>query len=194
MCHGLAGRADRLIGKHDVGVNPKINNLIEPFQQASHDLLWVLDATIAVTPEMLSRAVETFLDGKAGSSASSEVEAPLMAKEAAMQPPSQGEVGLVHHVPFALLYQKALGSRLERAYLNTTHAKMYIAIVSCLLSVLGTTLSPAERYPDRIMRRWQIKSVLSFQHRFSALPVSYSPTRWQRSQRSGRLRALSGRG
>jgi ceramide glucosyltransferase len=79
---------------------------------------------------MLSRAVETFLDGKAGSAAQIEVESPLMAKEAASHPPTQGEIGLVHHVPFALLYQKALGSRLERAYLNTTHAKMYLAIVS----------------------------------------------------------------
>lgn len=44
--------------------------------------------------------------------------------------PEKGKrrIGLVHHVPFAVSDQPALGTRLEEAFLNTNHAKMYIAI------------------------------------------------------------------
>lgn len=37
-------------------------------------------------------------------------------------------VGLVHHVPFAVANEAKIGSRIEEAFLNTNHAKMYIAI------------------------------------------------------------------
>jgi ceramide glucosyltransferase len=36
--------------------------------------------------------------------------------------------GVVHHVPFALVDDNHTGSQLEAAFLNTNHAKMYIAI------------------------------------------------------------------
>nr|XP_019049941.1 ceramide glucosyltransferase [Kwoniella bestiolae CBS 10118]OCF28871.1 ceramide glucosyltransferase [Kwoniella bestiolae CBS 10118] len=98
-------KARVIIGDTKIGVNPKVNNLLRPFQEASCDLLWVIDSTISVTPGTLGRAVEAFLD-----------------------PPVAGEVGLVHQVPVALCYQKTWGSLIEQAYLNTTHAKMYLAI------------------------------------------------------------------
>lgn len=41
---------------------------------------------------------------------------------------SHSRIGVVHHVPFALLKDKNFGSQLEAAFLNTNHAKMYIAI------------------------------------------------------------------
>jgi ceramide glucosyltransferase len=37
-------------------------------------------------------------------------------------------VALVHHVPFAFANEVKLGSMIEEAFLNTNHAKMYIAI------------------------------------------------------------------
>ena len=37
-------------------------------------------------------------------------------------------VGLVHHVPFAFPTGRTLGARIEEAFLNTNHAKMYVAI------------------------------------------------------------------
>ncbi|KAG6889916.1 hypothetical protein C0992_003620 [Termitomyces sp. T32_za158] len=37
-------------------------------------------------------------------------------------------IAVVHHVPFAFANEAKLGSRLEEAFLNTNHAKMYIAI------------------------------------------------------------------
>ena len=56
------------------------------------------------------------------------------------RPRHRPRVGLVHHVPFAKIYapQRTIGSRLEEAFLNTNHAKMYVAInrlaiVSCVV-------------------------------------------------------------
>jgi ceramide glucosyltransferase len=43
-------------------------------------------------------------------------------------PAGSKRIGLVHHVPFAFSSQPALGARIEEAFLNTNHAKMYIAI------------------------------------------------------------------
>ncbi|KAK6906911.1 hypothetical protein I203_100900 [Kwoniella mangroviensis CBS 8507] len=100
-----------IIDSTKIGVNPKVNNLLRPFQEASYDLLWVIDSTISVTPGTLGRAVEAFLSN-----------------HDVRKPPMAGEVGLVHQVPIALCYQKTWGSLIEQAYLNTTHAKMYLAI------------------------------------------------------------------
>ncbi|WWC59946.1 uncharacterized protein I303_102509 [Kwoniella dejecticola CBS 10117] len=100
-----------IIDNTRVGVNPKVNNLLRPFQEASYDLLWVLDSTISVTSGTLGRSVEAFLSN-----------------HDVRKPPISGEVGLVHQVPIAIVYQKTWGSLIEQAYLNTTHAKMYLAI------------------------------------------------------------------
>jgi ceramide glucosyltransferase len=66
--------------------------------------------------------------------------APLLNDET-RGPPVRGDVGLVHHVPFAVVYQKTWGSLVEQAFLNTTHAKMYLAIVSNLS--IQTVVIPA---------------------------------------------------
>jgi ceramide glucosyltransferase len=63
--------------------------------------------------------------------------APLIADDK-RPPPSRGMVGLVHQVPTAVVYQPTWGSLIEQAYLNTTHAKMYlsinnVAIESCVV-------------------------------------------------------------
>lgn len=111
-----------------VGVNPKVNNLMAPFKAAKHDLLWVVDATVAVTPGVLGRMVEAFLDSP--DAPINDVEShPLIADEE-RAPPSAGQVGLVHQVPYAVVYERTWGSLIEQAYLNSTHAKMYLSIVS----------------------------------------------------------------
>ena len=97
--------SDLVIGQDTVGVNPKINNLIRPYRQAKHDLLWVLDSNVLTSPECLSRSVPLFGSGDA-----------------------KHPVGLVHHVPFAVYPDAQLGSRVEQVYLCSTHAKMYLAI------------------------------------------------------------------
>ncbi|PFH54819.1 glycosyltransferase family 21 protein [Amanita thiersii Skay4041] len=95
-----------VIGEDVVGVNPKVNNLIRSYRQASHDILWVLDSNVLVDSGTLARSVDA-LTHPSGSST---------------------RIALVHHVPFAFLNEPRLGSRIEEAFLNTNHAKMYIAI------------------------------------------------------------------
>ncbi|KAL7409937.1 hypothetical protein BDY24DRAFT_344630 [Mrakia frigida] len=99
-----------IIGDVPLGPNPKINNLIKPFELAFNDILYVLDSGIHLpSPHTLSRAIAAFLEDA----------------------PGKRRVGLVHHVPFAVLPGKGgegVGSWLERAFLNTVHAKMYLAI------------------------------------------------------------------
>ncbi|PCH33939.1 glycosyltransferase family 21 protein [Wolfiporia cocos MD-104 SS10] len=94
-----------------VGVNPKINNLIRSYRQAANDIIWVLDSNVMVDPGTLARSVEA-LDGPADLPATSS---------------SRRRIALVHHVPFAWS-SEAFGSRLDEAFLNTNHAKMYLAI------------------------------------------------------------------
>ena len=96
-----------LAGEEVVGVNPKVNNLMRPFRAAANDILWVLDSGVMVDPGTLARSVDvlTGLSTRSGR-----------------------KVALVHHVPLALVDEPKIGSRLEAAFLNTNHAKMYIAI------------------------------------------------------------------
>ncbi|EPQ60509.1 hypothetical protein GLOTRDRAFT_108983 [Gloeophyllum trabeum ATCC 11539] len=101
-----------IVGEEVVGVNPKVNNLIRPYRQAANDILWVLDSNIMVAPGTLARSVDALIGPPSSSSIS---------------PPSR-RIGLVHHVPFAFATEPALGARLEEAFLNTNHAKMYLAI------------------------------------------------------------------
>ena len=97
------------LGEEVVGVNPKVNNLIRSFRTAAHDILWVLDSGVMVDPGTLARSVDIL------TTLSSSSRAPR-------------SIALVHHVPLALINEPQVGSRLEAAFLNTNHAKMYIAI------------------------------------------------------------------
>ncbi|KAG6830302.1 hypothetical protein H0H92_001380 [Tricholoma furcatifolium] len=104
-------KATIIIGEEVVGVNPKVNNLVRSYRQAANDILWVLDSNIMVHPDTLARSIDA-LEGPPppGSSVSSR------------------RIGVVHHVPFAFANESQIGSRIEEAFLNTNHAKMYIAI------------------------------------------------------------------
>ena len=119
-----------MIDSRLIGVNPKINNLLAPFEQAQHDLLWIIDSTVSVTPGTLGRAVEAFL-GTSFSTRSfdSDLESTPLMSDDIRKAPTAGEIGLVHHVPYAVVHQRTWGSMMEQAFLNTTHAKMYLAIV-----------------------------------------------------------------
>lgn len=103
-----------------VGVNPKINNLMSPFEKAHHDIVWVLDSNVSVQSGTLARSVEVLTRVYPDPQS-----LPKMLRTAFRQ-----RVGVVHHVPLAKFYGSSgtLGSRVEAAFLNTTHAKMYIAI------------------------------------------------------------------
>lgn len=98
-------------GEEVVGVNPKVNNLIKAYNQSANDILWVLDSNVMVAPGTLARSVEV-LDSPSAS------------------PSRRKRIALVCHVPFAFATERTIGSRIEEAFLNTNHAKMYIAINS----------------------------------------------------------------
>jgi ceramide glucosyltransferase len=95
-----------IVGEEVVGVNPKVNNLICPYREAKHDILWVLDSNVTVSPGALARAVDLLTT----------------------TPKSGEKIALVHHVPFATVNTPTLGAKVEEAFLNTTHAKMYVAL------------------------------------------------------------------
>ena len=97
---------DMRAGEEAVGVNPKVNNLIRPYREAKHDILWVLDSNVTISSGALARAVNILTT----------------------TPKSGRKISLVHHVPFATVSTPTLGAKVEEAFLNTTHAKMYIAI------------------------------------------------------------------
>ncbi|KAI9017452.1 glycosyl transferase family 21-domain-containing protein, partial [Gaertneriomyces semiglobifer] len=99
-----------IIGDEETGVNPKINNMVKGYESAKYDIVWILDSNVRVSPGCMARSVAEL--GKPG-------------------------IGLVHHLPCGVSPQR-YGSRLEQAFLNTAHAKMYvtinkIAIASCLI-------------------------------------------------------------
>jgi ceramide glucosyltransferase len=102
-----------LLANDDVGVNPKINNLMRPYTEAAHDILWILDSNVAVAPGTLARAVD-ILSGPSSSNTD----------------PPRRRIALVHHVPFVISKRShgSFGAQVEEAFLNTNHAKMYIAI------------------------------------------------------------------
>ncbi len=97
------------LGEEEVGVNPKVNNLMRPYKEAAHDILWVLDSNIAVAPGTLTRAIG-ILCGPSHSI------------------PPRRRIALVHHVPLAISSHVSFGAQVEEVFLNTNHAKMYIAI------------------------------------------------------------------
>ncbi|KAF9153154.1 hypothetical protein BG015_003976 [Linnemannia schmuckeri] len=89
-----------IIGERNVGINPKINNMIRSYESAKYDILWIQDSNVYVDPGCMGRSVDKM-----------------------MQP----DVGLVHHLPVGV-QPKSLGSELELMFLDTVHAKMYLFI------------------------------------------------------------------
>ena len=76
------------------------------YRMASNDILWVLDSNVLPAPGTLARSVDALTHSTH----------------------STRKIALVHHVPFAFVNKPCLGSRIEEAFLNTNHARMYIAI------------------------------------------------------------------
>ncbi|KAF9564693.1 hypothetical protein EC968_004441 [Mortierella alpina] len=89
-----------IIGERNVGINPKVNNMIQSYETAKYDILWVIDSNVYVDPGCMGRSVDKLM---------------------------QRGVGLVHHLPFGVRPQ-TLGSELELMFLDTVHAKMYLFI------------------------------------------------------------------
>ncbi len=118
-------RSKIIVGDEHAGVNPKINNLVRPYAQAAFDLIWVVDSQVWLPPGAAGRAVQTIL-------LPPPPPAPRILRRRAH---GCGRVGLLHHVPLGVKAgggadgsSSSLGSQVERAFLSTTHAKMYLAL------------------------------------------------------------------
>ncbi|WFD24351.1 ceramide glucosyltransferase [Malassezia equina] len=106
-----------LVGDADAGVNPKINNLVRSYAAAVHDIVWVVDSQVSLGPQAMARAVDAMTMPPTRP-------LPLWLN----REPHSERVGLVHHVPLGVLPADTWASHVERVFLSTTHAKMYLAI------------------------------------------------------------------
>ncbi|KAG2218479.1 hypothetical protein INT45_011660 [Circinella minor] len=89
-----------IIGDRQVGINPKVNNMIKSYESAKYDIVWILDSNVHVDRDTLGRSVDEL-----------------------MQP----GIGLVHHLPVAM-QPTSYAAEVEHLFLDTNHAKMYLAI------------------------------------------------------------------
>lgn len=106
-----------LVGDAEAGVNPKINNLVRSYASAKHDIVWVVDSQVELGPQAMARAVDALTMPPTRP-------LPLWLH----REPHGARVGLVHHVPLGVLPADTWASHVERVFLSTTHAKMYLAI------------------------------------------------------------------
>lgn len=74
--------------------------MIPSYETAKHDILWICDSNVYVDRDTLGRSVDKLC---------------------------QPGVGVVHHLPLAIL-PESYGAEVEQVFLNTNHAKMYLAI------------------------------------------------------------------
>ncbi|KAJ1017728.1 hypothetical protein NDA16_005047 [Ustilago loliicola] len=109
-----------IVGDQFAGVNPKINNLVRSYAASKYDVIWVVDSQVWSPSGALARAVDDLC--------AEPVSRPRPSPTWLPRKPHGDRVGLVHHVPFAVLPSTSWGSRIERVFLSTTHAKMYLAL------------------------------------------------------------------
>lgn len=89
-----------MTGDRLVGINPKVNNMIKSYESAKYDIIWILDSNVHVSTGTLGRSVDEL---------------------------SRPGIGLVHHLPVAM-QPTSYAAEVEHLFLDTNHAKMYLAI------------------------------------------------------------------
>ncbi|RUS23313.1 LOW QUALITY PROTEIN: hypothetical protein BC937DRAFT_88276 [Endogone sp. FLAS-F59071] len=115
--------AKLLISDRVVDSNPKINNLIQSYETAKHDILWICDSNVYVDRDTLGRSVDKLC---------------------------QPGVGVVHHLPLAIL-PESYGAEVEQVFLNTNHAKMYLAIN--FVAVASCVMGKSNLYRRSVLNR-----------------------------------------
>lgn len=138
-------RARIIVGDVNAGVNPKVNNLLRPYEASEHDILWVLDSQVKLQRSAMRNSIHALLHSPP----------PAPSPTWLRRKPHGSRVGLVHHVPFGVdARAQSLGSQVEKIFLCTTHAKMYLAINALAIEscVMGKSnlwrKSDLERVPD----------------------------------------------
>lgn len=116
------------------GPNPKVNNLAKGFVAAKNDIIWIMDSNVWAGSHLLKNAIESMgkIDSHGNCVGGLNNGRPVRR--------SGRGVGLVHHVPLAVLINtsglaieqgrktKFLGARLDEMFLLTLHSKFYVSL------------------------------------------------------------------
>jgi ceramide glucosyltransferase len=104
-----------LIGDENVGINPKVNNMIRGYKMAKYDLIWMYDSNVCMRREALQNTVPEILDPK---------------------------VGMIHHLPIARASDNFYALT-DSLYLATSHARLYLVLngLADMLRHIGVKLS-----------------------------------------------------
>lgn len=94
--------AQILTGIDDVGVNPKINNMLKGYVQSNHPYVWICDQGIRVKKDVLIEMIVLIEQNK--------------------------RIGLVHQLPFTheLHRNSGLGNVMEHIYFGSQHGRVQI--------------------------------------------------------------------
>ncbi|OQV21305.1 Ceramide glucosyltransferase-B [Hypsibius exemplaris] len=114
------------IGGENVGVNPKINNMMPGYRASAYDLLLVSDSSIMMRKDTLLDMVSTMLlpDLDRDQPKSRLHRAWDLIRN---RGPTNG-VGLVHQMPFSMdRVEFGFPACLEKVYFGSTHARIYLA-------------------------------------------------------------------
>lgn len=137
-------QAQIIVGDVKAGVNPKVNNLLRPYSRAQHDILWVVDSQVRLCSSTLRSAVAQLL-----------APTPTPSPTWLRRRPHGSRVGLLHCVPLGVDHHEgSVASLVERVFLSTTHAKMYLAMNALAVDscVMGKSnmwrKSDLEQVPD----------------------------------------------
>eukprot|EP01135_Chromosphaera_perkinsii_P009852 Nk52_evm1s1926 gene=Nk52_evmTU1s1926 len=116
--------AHLLVGKDDIGVNPKICNVIKCYRVLKYDFLWICDANIVTYPQVLGAMMRKIL--------------------------GDDRVGIVHQTPIVKA-PLGMGGIIEWIYFSTQHARIYFAaFVSGAACVNGMSNLIRKAYLDEI--------------------------------------------
>ncbi|KAJ3269546.1 hypothetical protein HDV01_001308 [Terramyces sp. JEL0728] len=55
-----------VVGIENVGLNPKVNNLVKGYESSDADIIWILDSNVSIEPHATSRVVEILQDPTVG--------------------------------------------------------------------------------------------------------------------------------
>lgn len=109
-------------GAKNVGVNPKINNILQCYKDVKYDYVWICDSNINVKENLLHELSSHLREN----------------------------VGLVHQLPFYTNKLKGYSSSLEKVYFGTHHARWYLFFDSMgILCVNGMSSIFNKKYLDQ---------------------------------------------
>ena len=105
------------VGLEEIGINPKLNNMVTGYRVANYDLIWIADANIVASDAALQDMVDKCIDG----------------------------CRLVHQIPWGIsgpqvvptLGAMSCGSILERWYFVSGHGRPYMVINNTICTCLN---------------------------------------------------------